>query len=75
MRTFQDLAEKLRMPVEERPPQAPPINMMDPVIQAEIARQVALTPKQEREPRYYPTAVKEEPGKGPRLIRFPGAPG
>jgi hypothetical protein len=27
---------------QERPSQAPPINLMDPAIQAEIARQVAL---------------------------------
>jgi integrase len=51
----------------ERPPQAPAINMMDPAIQAEIARQVALALHQEREERYY---AKEQ--SGPRLVRFPG---
>jgi hypothetical protein len=60
-------------PYPERPPQAAPVNMMDPAILAEIARQVALALHQEREERYYASAVKEEPTKGPRLIRFPGA--
>jgi hypothetical protein len=57
----------------ERPPQPAPVNMMDPAIQAEIARQVALALHQEREERYYASAAKEEPPKGGRLIRFPGA--
>jgi hypothetical protein len=57
----------------ERPAQAPPINMMDTAILAEIDRQVALALHQEREERYYASTVKEEPTKGALLIRFPGA--
>ena len=43
------------------------MNMMDPAIQAEIARQVFLALHQEREERYYASAVKEKPAKGARL--------
>jgi hypothetical protein len=53
------------------PPQAPAINMMDPAIQAEIARQVALALQQGREDRYYASAVKKQT-RGPRLVMFPG---
>jgi hypothetical protein len=49
----------------ERPPQAPSINMMDPAIQAEIARQVALALGRER-------SETSERVKGARLITFPG---
>jgi hypothetical protein len=44
--------------------------MMDPVILAEIARQVALILHQEREERHYASAVKEQ-SSGPRLVVFP----
>jgi integrase len=50
-----------------RLPQAAPVNVMDPAVQAEIARQVALL-LQEREERNYVSAVKEQ--SGPRLITF-----
>jgi hypothetical protein len=63
----------------ERPQQAPVVDLMDPVIKAEIARQVALALHPEREERYYATlsvtsdrpspALKVQPG--PRLVRFP----
>ena len=53
----------------QRPPQAP-VNSMDPAIQAEIARQVALALHQEREERYYASATKQS--MGPRLVVFPG---
>jgi integrase len=64
-------ARKVTPRTPERPPQAPPVNMMDPAILAEIDRRVALALHQEREERYYASAVKEQ-GFGPRLVRFPG---
>jgi hypothetical protein len=58
----------------ERPSQAlPVVNMMDPAIQAEIARQVALALHREHQGERFSSAVEEEPAKGARLIRFPGA--
>jgi hypothetical protein len=54
----------------ERPQQAPPINMMDPAIQAEIERQVALAIHREREDRCYASAAEIQ--SKPRLIVFPG---
>ena len=54
---------------EPTPPRAggksqPKVDLMDPAIQAEIARQVALAMQRERE---------AQPAKGPRLLTFPGA--
>jgi hypothetical protein len=37
---------------------------------AEVARQVALAPHQERKERYYASAAREQ--SGPRLAMFPG---
>jgi integrase len=53
---------------QPRPPERPPqarVDLMQPAIQAEIARQVALALQRERE--------QHQPSKGARLIRFPGA--
>ena len=59
----------------KRPKKTSAVDLMDPAIQAaiqaETARLVDLALKQEREPRYYPSSVKEEPA-GPRLVMFPG---
>jgi integrase len=55
----------------DRPPQAQPISMTDPAIQAEIDRRVDLALQQEREERYYVSAVKAQ-NVGPRLVMFPG---
>ena len=53
------------------PPQAAlSLDLMQPAIQAEIARQVALALHQEREERYYVSATKQS--IGPRLVVFPG---
>jgi integrase len=48
------------------------VDLMQPAIQAEIARQVLLALRREREQQ--PASVNQpQPAKGPRLIRFPGA--
>jgi len=52
----------------ERPPRAADIDWMNPAIQAEIARQVALA-LQDREQHYVPVAKEQS---GPRLVMFPG---
>ena len=57
-------------PEEPTPaPAAVSLDLMNPAIQAEIARQVAIALQQEREQRYYPSPVKEL--AGPRLVTFP----
>jgi hypothetical protein len=45
---------------------------MNPAIQTEIARQVALALQLERD-EHHVTAAQNQPAKGARLITFPGA--
>jgi len=62
--------------VTPQPPERPPrasVDLMNPAIQAEIARQVALALQREREQHASAVDPVQAPAKGARLIRFPGA--
>jgi integrase len=55
----------------DRPGKASGVDLMDPAIQAEIARQVALALQRKRE-HHNGAAPVEAPANGPQLVRFPG---
>jgi hypothetical protein len=48
------------------------VDLMNAVVQEEIARQVALALQRERD-EHHVTAAQNQPAKGARLITFPGA--
>jgi hypothetical protein len=57
---------------EAQPPQQA-VDLMNPAIQAEIARQVSMALQLEREQYASVVDLVQAPTKGARLIRFPGA--